>query len=150
MKAKSIFAVLALGSAIAVAQAPEPTFKVTLASTKVKAGSWVKGTAILTFAPDYHGYQNPPTQSFEIPVKIEAGSKDVALKVVYPKGELKEFMETQTAVYEGEVKIPFTFKAASKPGQMKLAIKVSYQQCDATNCFPPSSKTVILNLTVTK
>jgi DsbC/DsbD-like thiol-disulfide interchange protein len=134
-----------------VGQMPaEPALAVTLPS-KARPGQIVKGTATLIFASGLHAYQNPPAGEYEIPVKLTVGDKSfVLVKVSYPKGkELTMPGESKPSkVYEGKTAIPFQLKASAKPGVYKLPIRVEYQQCNASSCFPPSSIETKVSLTV--
>jgi len=103
-------------------------------------GATVTGTLTLTFAEGLHGYQNPPSDEFQIPVKIEVVEKGFTLvKASYPKGvDFSMAGETKPAkVYQGKITIPITLKAATKPGTYNVNIRVNYQECNANSCFPP-------------
>ena len=113
-------------------------------------GALLKGKVLVTFAPGWHGYQNPPTREYEIPLKIETKAKGVALKVQYPKGEMKDFAGAQTAMYEGTVEVPFTLTLPKTAGVVSVKFDVNYQQCNSSTCLPPESLTVTEKLTVKK
>lgn len=151
---KFLIAAVALGAAGLMGagfQLPDPPqFAAKLAPGKITPGATVKGTATITFAPDLHGYQNPPTLDYQIPVKLESATKGLAIKPTYPKGVVKTLMGEESAVYEGKVEIPFTFKAQTKPGTYTLDLKMSYQQCNDQNCFPPDSLTAKIRYTVAR
>lgn len=117
---------------------PKATLKLT--STTVKPNDLIKGSVTLTFAPGLHGYQNPPSLDYQIPVTIKVSGKDfTAMKVKYPEG--KDFrMEGEAVpskVYEDVVEFPFEVRAPKKSGTFELPIRVDYQQCDESSCFPP-------------
>jgi DsbC/DsbD-like thiol-disulfide interchange protein len=127
-------------------QAPRVSLKIL---TKAPApNSTVKGLVTIVFAEGLHGYQNPPTMDYQIPVTVQSDSKGNAIKPVYPKGTIKEFAGEKSAVYEGTVEIPFTFAAPKKAGTSILTLKVGYQQCNDSGCFPPAFKTISLNVIV--
>lgn len=113
-------------------------------------GARLKGKILVTFSPGWHGYQNPPTRDYEIPLKIETKSKGVALKVQYPKGEMKDFAGEKTAMYEGTVELPFTLTLPKTPGAVSVKFDVSYQQCNEATCLPPESLSVTEKVTVKK
>jgi DsbC/DsbD-like thiol-disulfide interchange protein len=113
-------------------------------------GSTLKGKMIVTFAPGWHGYQNPPTNDYEIPLKIETKAPGFVLKVNYPKGEMKEFAGSKTAMYEGTVELPFVLKLPKKPGAVGIKFDVIYQQCNSSSCLPPESLFVTERLTIKK
>src|SRR4051812_12948563 len=66
-----------------------PTVKITLPK-EAKAGSKVEASIEITFADGLHGYQNPPTDQYQIPVKVSLETKGFTLaKVTYPKGVMR-------------------------------------------------------------
>jgi len=140
---------LLLASLAGLAQNTPPTVSLSLSQKAVKPGEPVKGTVSVTFAPGLHGYQNPPTQDYMIPVRVESASKDVKLaKVNYPPGQVKEAGGEEAAVYDGTIQIPVTLEVPKKPGPLKITLKVHYQQCTDVTCFPPSSVEATANITV--
>lgn len=137
----ALFPTLAL---ILLAQGEKPTATVKLASATAIVGQPVKGTLTLTIPEGMHGYQNPPADEYENPIKlgiIESGFKLV--KVAYPKGAsmTMEGAQKPTMVYEGAISIPFTF-VATKPAARAVSFRIDYQLCTASSCFPPSSVVV--------
>src|ERR1700704_6426167 len=97
----ALFAILA---SLALAQGnAQPTVKLVFPKT-AKAGAKVQGTIEVTFSEGLHGYQNPPTDEYQIPVKVSIDTKGFVLaKTAYPKGEMKVIGgDTKpSAVYEG-------------------------------------------------
>ncbi|MBX3119087.1 MAG: hypothetical protein KF784_08485 [Fimbriimonadaceae bacterium] len=150
---RAVFAMIAVAASLFVfAQVGTniPTAKATMDAKTTKAGAVAKGKVVLTFAEGWHGYQNPPMGEYEIPVKVESATKDVKIKVTYPKGIVKDLMGATTAVYEGSVDIPFEFTTSKKPGDYKVKIKISYQQCNDSSCLPPGSITLEVPVKVVK
>ncbi len=127
-----------------------PKVAFTLASKTARPGGTAKGKVVVTFASGLHGYQNPPTMDYMIPVALDCLTKDVVLKPEYPKGVVKEFVGEKAAVYEGAVSIPVSLKLPKRTGKLEVKVKVNYQQCNDTGCFPPSSQTVSANLNLTR
>ena len=130
-------------AAVSMAQgmAEAPTMKVTIDKKTVKPGGVLKGEVLLTFASGLHGYQNPPSKDYMIPVTVKLEGKafkEKDLKVTYPVGN--DFMANgeSAKVYEGTVKIPFTLKLPAKPGKYDLDLVVGYQQCNESSCWPPA------------
>lgn len=118
-----------------------------------KAGQKVQGTIEITFAEGLHGYQNPPSEAYQIPVKVSLDTKGYKLvKVAYPKGIAKATGgETKPSnVYEGTIRIPVTVEMPKKPGAAVFKLTISYQQCNDETCFPPSSVTGTAKLKVVK
>ena len=137
-------------------QSESPKATIKLDATTVAVGKPIKGTLTLTLPEGQHGYQNPPADPFENPIRlsvVEVGFK--ISKVEYPKGiELKmEGAEKPTRVYEGTVQIPFVLTASKIPSKataIKVNFKVDYQLCTMSNCYPPSSLLVKAPLKVAK
>ncbi|MCW5940725.1 MAG: thioredoxin family protein [Fimbriimonadaceae bacterium] len=144
----ALVAWLALG---AVAQNVPPTVTVKLDKPTVSAGKAFQGTATVTFGPGLHGYQNPPSQDYMIPVSLTLANKEFKLaKVAYPKGVVKSVAGDQAAVYDGTIAIAFQGTAPTKVGKFKLKFELGYQQCTDENCFPPGSVTAEVPFTVVK
>ncbi|HWA83271.1 MAG TPA: protein-disulfide reductase DsbD domain-containing protein [Fimbriimonadaceae bacterium] len=138
---------------LAVAQTnTAPTVKVVLPKT-AKPGATVSGTIELSFADGLHGYQNPPTDEYQIPVKVSVDTKGFTLKkVTYPKGVMKSIGgdPKPCGVYEGTVKIPIVVTIPAKAGAAEVKFVVSYQQCNDASCFPPAKVTGIAKLQIKK
>ncbi len=112
-----------------------------VAPAHVTAGSNFKATANLTFAPGLHGYQNPPSEDYMIPVTASLQSQGFKLvKAHYPLGEDLQVggEDKPVKMYSGTIAIALDILAPSKPGSSKLAVNVNYQQCNATSCFAPA------------
>ncbi len=94
----------------------------------------------VTFASGLHGYQNPPSDKFNIPVTVKLLKGDAKVQSIkYPRGtDLAMAGEAKpTRVYSGTIVIPVRLVAGSKSGDLVMA--VDYQQCTSSNCFPPAS-----------
>lgn len=107
----------------------------------VIAGQPVKGTVVVTFGEGLHGYQNPPTRDYMIPVTISTPAKGWTVSAKYPKGTpMNVAGESEpAAVYEGRIEIPVEIKGPTKAGANSIPIVIRYQLCDATACFPPET-----------
>lgn len=138
-------ALVVLPMALAPIQEAQPApakIEVKLDAKTVAPGGTIKGKVLVTFAPGWHGYQNPPMREYEIPLKIEPAAKGFKVKATYPKGEMKDFAGAKTLMYEGTVAVPFTATAPKKKGPFKFELNVSYQQCNESTCLPPESQKV--------
>lgn len=147
--AGSVAALAALAASPVRIQETPPKAELKLATSRAKPGSLVTGKVVLTFSPGLHAYQNPPTEEFMVPVKVEGAAKGMSVKPSYPKGVVKEFMGVRSAVYEGTIEIPVAItlpKSAS--GRFLVRLKVAYQQCDDTSCYPPNSLFVSQSIVV--
>lgn len=135
---------------LAPAQAAAPEIIVKLASDSGIAGGPVRGTATLIFAPGLHGYQNPPSQDYQIPVALSVGEEAfMPVKIKYPIGEDHTVGgETEASrTYSGTVVIPFVLKSPAKPGKHTISVKVRYQQCTDSMCFAPKTSTQTVEFT---
>lgn len=145
---------LFLVASAAMAQpAPAPTATLKFDKPSAAAGSVVKGTLTITFADGLHGYQNPPADEYEIPVTVKVIEKGFTLvKATYPKGD--DFTMAGESkpikVYKGTITIPVILKAASKPGTYNVNVRVDYQQCNESACFPPGNVIAKSKLAVVK
>src|SRR5687767_16028688 len=116
---------LSVLSAVVFCQAA-PKAELVLPKT-AKAGTVVKGMLKLTFEPGLHGYQNPPTKDYMIPVRVESGIKGLKVVPKYPKGEITEVAGEQAAGYEGHVQIPVLITMPKKAGPLVVKLAVSFQ-----------------------
>ena len=118
-----------------------PTATLKFASAKAKPGEKVKATLILGFGEGLHAYQNPPSETYMIPVTVTSSGGIKLLSVVYPKG-LNATVGGETKpvkVYQGTVKIPLLLQAPTKPGAYAALLSIRYQQCNDNSCFAPGS-----------
>lgn len=128
-----------------------PKASLELAPGKAKPGAPVTGTVVVVFGPGLHAYQNPSTESYMIPLSVKAGGPPVTLKSVkYPKGtdEIVGGSTTPVKTYSGTVRVSVTLVAPAKPGSYDVKLSVGYQQCNANNCFAPSTVPVTAKLIV--
>ncbi|MFM9873647.1 MAG: protein-disulfide reductase DsbD domain-containing protein [Fimbriimonadaceae bacterium] len=146
-----ISAFLAANIALAPLQAEDPTVKIVLDHTSAVIGAPISGKAIITFSEGLHAYQNPPSQDYQIPVVVSAGDETIkVVKLKYPDGESHAVGgETEASfTYSGQIEVPFLIKAAGKPGSTSLKLKVRYQQCTDSMCFPPKTLTETTKVTL--
>ncbi len=113
-------------------------------------GAEVKVELMMTFAPGWHGYPNPPTIEYQTPVDLQPEKdKYKIVKVTYPAGtDYVDMAGESYKVYENTVYIPFTMKMPETKGEHKLKLNISYQQCDATGCLPPTTMEAPFTVTV--
>ncbi|MCC6402669.1 MAG: thioredoxin family protein [Fimbriimonadaceae bacterium] len=142
-------AVLLLASAVVTAwsqpSSPKPRLELVLPSGKAVAGSTVDAKIRATFPPSFHAYQNPPSDPSNIPFTIESGGANTKITGIrYPRGTPKPFpgFDQPLGMYEGTIEVPFKLTLPDQPGPFKPSVKVGYQICDDTNCWPPTSETV--------
>lgn len=138
-----------LASLLAYAQ-PKPTVSLTLGNKAPKAGQMVKGTVRVAIPAGWHAYQNPPSNSSQIPLKVSITGPGVqAVRISYPRGVMKMAAGEQSAVYEGALSIPVEMRLTTA-GRHQLTVKLDYQLCDDSTCMPPSSLTARTAVTVSK
>lgn len=143
-----ILGLLILKSAAPVIQDAKVEWK--LDARPVVAGQPIRGTVIVTFSEGLHGYQNPPTRDYMIPVSVSTSVKGWAVAAKYPKGTPMKVggEEEPSAVYEGRLEIPVELKGPAKAGSVSVPIVVRYQLCNATACFAPETVEVRVQVVV--
>lgn len=127
-----------------------PKVKLEIESGPVVAGGLAKAVVSLTFAPGLHGYQNPPSEDYMIPVEVKSVDGGVKYSVRYPKGEPAVVGGETSPVmtYHGTVKIPVFIRVPQKTGKQPVKVSVGYQQCTDQACFPPGTVTAVGELEV--
>jgi DsbC/DsbD-like thiol-disulfide interchange protein len=147
MNIRNIFLLplVAIAALVTAQEAPQAEL---VLPKQVALGKPVQATVKITFDTGWHGYQNPPTKDYMIPVKVESATKGVTVKAAYPKGVIMDFGGESTAVYEGTVSIPVTITLPKKLGASEFKLNVSYQQCNAETCQPPANVVLTGKVTV--
>lgn len=140
------------GSAVSSSsQMPDPPkVRVRMISKAIAPGALVKAEVDIGFAPGLHGYQNPPGRDNEIPVSVKEALGSPTIKATYPLGHEIDFAGGKSLVYEGTITVPITFRAPKKLGPAAFSIVVTAQQCDSSNCYPPTNTTVKSTYSVVK
>lgn len=133
---------------LAAAQDVPPKVVLQLEKATAKPGETIKGTLTATFAPGLHGYQNPPSKDYMLPVKVSAGEGTTLKGVQYPAGHMEMAGGEEAAVYSGAVGFAVTVVVPDKPGVHKVALKFFYQQCDEHACYMPTTIDVSAEITV--
>ncbi len=124
--------------------------EVKVSATASKIGTNGSQTVEVTLAinPGWHIYANPvenedlgPSQTF---VSVNAGTKPASVKVVYPKGDLKQDkIVGDYRIYKNKVTIQAQVQRAAGDTS-PLDVSVRIQACDKTRCLLPA--TVKVNL----
>ena len=131
-----------LFATMVMVQETAPKIVVQLNKTVFRPNETVSGKVIVTFPGGLHGYQNPPTDVYQNPLKVAMEGKTFRIiSAKYPVGTDYTLPGTKDSyrVYLGETTVPITVKAPSKPGNYPVSVNVLYQQCSDTTCFPPTS-----------
>jgi DsbC/DsbD-like thiol-disulfide interchange protein len=140
-------ALLLAGLANAQEVPPQISVKVSAAAS----GKPLAVTVSIQFEEGLHGYQNPPSDPFENPIKISVTDKRFKLlKVTYPKGVsmTQEGSTKSSLVYMGKVDFPVQIELPKKPGKYTIPLNIAYQQCSDRTCYPPSSASVKVQVTI--
>ncbi len=140
-------ALLLAGLANAQEVPPQISVKVSAAA----AGKPLAVTVSIQFEEGLHGYQNPPSDPFENPIKISVTDKRFKLlKVTYPKGVsmTQEGSTKSSLVYMGKVDFPVQIELPKKPGKYTIPLNIAFQQCSDRTCYPPSSASVKVQVTI--
>src|SRR5262245_60599298 len=150
---KLLFAVAIIGiiSATAAAQSSASVVKVSAASAQVKRGATATPTVTLNIDGGYHINSNRPTEKFLIAtaLKLEAPKGMTLGLVQYPKAKMQKFnfSPKPLSVYEGQVVLKFTARAASiAPGSHTVKGKLTIQACNHEACLRP--QTVDVNIPI--
>lgn len=131
--------------AFLVLQCEKPAATIKLDAPSAVVGKPIHGVLTLTIPAGQHGYQNPPVDPYENPIKLSVIEVGFRLgKVDYPKGtELNVAgAEKPSRVYQGTVTIPFSLvptKPSPKGAVTNVNFKVDYQLCTMSSCYPPAS-----------
>jgi len=147
-----IITLIALSGMIGSALAQETPPKVATTVDITKGVQSMLVTVNLTFAEGLHGYQNPPSDPYENPVTITVPDKRFKIvKIAYPKGVpfKQDDAVKGSQVYMGSISIPVTIglaKGAKVPKSFTLPVKISYQQCSGSTCFPPTATTLSIKV----
>ena len=137
MKLASLLVGIAFAATVVAQDAPKVKLNL---PDKIAPGKTIKGSVTVTFTEGWHGYQNPPLDSSQIPVALSMKAKYVKLgKISYPVGIIKDFAGIRTAVYEGTITIPFEIVAPKKAQILAMAFTLNYQQCNDSSCLHPGS-----------
>lgn len=148
MRPTLILVASCLLSALGLAQDTPPTVVFKTEKATYKAGEDIKGTVTVTFGPGLHGYQNPPSKDYMLPVRVNAGAGTVVKSVSYPKGHMEMAGGEEAAVYSGTVSFPVVIEAPKDTGKKTLNLGFFYQQCDANACYIPGTVDVSAEVTV--
>lgn len=135
------FALFTVAFGTAQDQSPTPKVSAKFAKIVGMKGGKLWGSVAVEFAPGMHGYQNPPSDKFSIPVSVKVETKGFRLlKAKYPVGTdlPDQGTDKPTKVYDGKISIPIVVGLPKSAGVYTLKIAVHYQQCTATSCGPPA------------
>ncbi|MGI4788852.1 MAG: protein-disulfide reductase DsbD domain-containing protein [Janthinobacterium lividum] len=133
--------------------------KIATVSAVSKPASVVRGGKGVLFVtvsvkPNYHINANKPNDPDYIATvfTVQPVSGVQFGPAHYPAAKLVKvsYSPKPLLVYMGQatLSIPFTVTKAAAPGMKMLTGSVSYQGCNATSCYPPTSAPVTVRVTV--
>jgi len=136
------------GLAVASSAAAQPPIVITSAVIKpsqVSVGG--KGSLVVSVsvASKFHINANKPNDPDLIPTTIKAtGPATIRFGVpVYPTPQLihVSYEKQPMLVYQARsiIVVPFTVAKSAKVGALQLKAVLSYQGCNPTSCYPPTS-----------
>jgi DsbC/DsbD-like thiol-disulfide interchange protein len=147
----SMLAAIGLRTSALAQEEVRPKASIRVSAPQVRPGAPIQLTVTVDIPSGWHGYQNPPSKDYQIPITVEAGDKATKVtKVSYPKGSLETFGGEATMVYSGKVSIPVTVKAQASEGTQTVRLKVGYQLCNEGSCLPPNSLNLAAQVKVSK
>jgi hypothetical protein len=121
---------------------------------RIAAGDTFKLAFLPTLASGFHVYapQEKRMTPFNIKLTLPHGIK-LEKPIRYPKPDKNRdpFLEVDVFQYEKDVPIPaLIFKASEKlvEGECVFKVSVSYQACNDTLCYPPTTKIVEIPIQV--
>ena len=133
----------------ATAQPQRPTAEVTpLVEGSARAGSSVRVAVKVSLPEGLHTQSNKPREATLIPTKltVEAPPGITEDEIVWPPStDLNQpGADKPLAVFEHEFFIGVRLRLASSVavGDLAIPVKLRYQACDATVCYPPATATV--------
>ncbi len=122
--------------------AQEPEI-VTLVPSAVKltAGKPTPVRLTLSIAKEFHIQSNTPKEGY-IPttVEIKAPKGYKIGKPLFPKASVVDLAGDKLPAFEGSLPVTISVTPPSgATGKVTLTVKVGYQACNATACYPPKS-----------
>lgn len=107
------------------------------------------GQIILKIPAELHVNSHKPNDEFTVPTTVKFNDSNVKVsKIIYPKGILRKFKFSETAlsVYQGRVIFPFTFSVPAnlKSNEIRINAMIEFQACNEEVCFPPKRKKITL------
>jgi thiol:disulfide interchange protein DsbD len=151
-----ISAVLSLTAALGSAQMRKIPAELTplSATDAVHAGTEAQAAVSVKLPQGFHMQSNAPRNPLLVAtaLAVEAPPGVEVLEVVYPAAiEFRqEDVELPLVVFETEYAIGLRLKmgAGLPPGEMTVPVRLKYQPCDETMCYPPNGATATLTLRV--
>ncbi len=148
---KTVVSVVAVIAAATIAMSagaqgfrPEPVFNVDLLADRspVVAGDDLNLAVVIKIDEGWHINTDDPGDEFMVPTTLEwqlpEGWPDVGLDFPHGESITFEFSETPLSVWEGKVVLVGTVALpADAIGSVDLAVSVTAQACNNSQCLPP-------------
>lgn len=153
-------AALVLEEVLGVAE-PAPAVTARAAGPGLQVAAWLDASTYrpyqklrlqlaLQVAPGLHVYASPTPEGFT-PLTVALAPRDGLsvwpLVTPPPQPFRVAGLEESFLVYEGACRVSLPFSIDVAAGDMTLEVRVRYQACSATECFPPATLTLTLPLT---
>jgi len=145
---------LFLFCAVAAVTAAAQTVTGSLGDGTVGRGETQRGSIVLNIPGGLHVNSSRPASEYAIPTVVNVrGPRGVkVMGVTYPRGKNRKFQfsENLINVYEGRVSFPFRISVPQsyRGNTIRLTATVRYQACTDEVCYPPRTKTVVINARV--
>lgn len=106
-------------------------------------------TVTVAVAPQFHIYAHAPSDPDMIGTDFHATGAAFG-PVHYPTAKTITVSKKPTRVYMGRsvITVPFTVPKTAKAGRMTIGGSLTYQGCNATMCYPPTTVPVKAVVTV--
>jgi len=121
-------------------------------------GSSFQAAVVMEIPRGLHVNGNRPLGKFAIPttVKVDAPRGMKITPVTYPRAQVRSFSfgegvpAERLAVYEGRAVMRFTVTvpASFERGVARIRVKVRYQSCSDSVCFPPRGEDLVLPIAI--
>jgi DsbC/DsbD-like thiol-disulfide interchange protein len=124
-----------------------------IAGGSVARGKAARASVVLNIPGGLHVNSSRPSSEFAIPTVVTVRGNGVRVSsVTYPRGRNRKFQfsENTINVYEGRVNFPFTVTVPEnfRGNSIRVTATVRYQACTDEVCYPPKTKTVVMNARV--
>lgn len=129
-----------------------------LATNKAQRGRTTQAALVMDIPGGLHVNANRPLGKYSVPTRVTVSAPRgwKIGPVIYPRARVRSFQfgegspAERLAVYEGRAVMRFnvTVPASEQVGVERLRIRINYQSCSDTVCYPPTSRNVTLPVSV--
>ncbi len=128
------------------------------AANKAQRGRTIQAALVMDIPRGLHVNANRPLGKYSVPTRVTVSAPRgwKVSPVTYPRARVRNFQfgegspAERLAVYEGRAIMRFNVSvpANEQVGVKRLSVRVNYQSCTDTVCYPPTSRTVTLPIGV--